>query len=107
MDDYPKYVYRKTSFKREDGSAFDTLLVNSDDEFASALKNGWHNDVISALTPKNQLARIDDDVSAVLADDVPPTRAELELKAVELGIKFDGRTTDRKLSVLISEALGE
>lgn len=34
------------------------------------------------------------------ADD-PPTRDELERKARELGIKFDGRTTDKKLSAAI------
>lgn len=38
-------------------------------------------------------------------DDAPPTRAELEQKATELGIKFDGRTTDKKLAAKIAEAL--
>lgn len=32
------------------------------------------------------------------ADDEPPTRAELEAKAKELGIKFDGRTSDKTLA---------
>lgn len=35
----------------------------------------------------------------------PPTRAELEQKANELGIKFDGRTTDKKLAAKIAEAV--
>jgi len=34
-----------------------------------------------------------------------PTREELEAKATELGLKFDGRTTDRKLSEAILEKL--
>lgn len=38
-------------------------------------------------------------------DDAPVTRAELEEKATELGIKFDGRTTDAKLAERIEEAL--
>lgn len=38
-------------------------------------------------------------------DDAPPTRAELELKASELGIKFDGRTTDARLAQRIADAL--
>jgi len=38
-------------------------------------------------------------------DDAPPTRAELEEKARELGIKFDGRTSDKLLLKRISEAL--
>ena len=32
-------------------------------------------------------------------------RAELEAKATELGLKFDGRTTDAKLLAKIDEAL--
>lgn len=35
-----------------------------------------------------------------------PTRDEMAIKARELGIKFDGRTSDKKLSSLIETALG-
>ena len=42
-----------------------------------------------------------------IADDAPPTRAELEAKATELGIRFDGRTKDKKLGQLIQDRLGE
>jgi ribosomal protein L32E len=35
-----------------------------------------------------------------------PTREEMTIKARELGIKFDGRTSDKKLSSLIATALG-
>lgn len=40
-----------------------------------------------------------------ISEDAPPTRAELETKATELGIKFDGRTKDKKLGQLIQDAL--
>lgn len=43
--------------------------------------------------------------SAVPEDNAPVTREELEAKATELGIKFDGRTTNNKLSKLIAQAL--
>jgi hypothetical protein len=36
-----------------------------------------------------------------------PTRTELEIKATELGIKFDGRTKDKKLGQLIQDKLSE
>ena len=39
------------------------------------------------------------------ADDAPPTRAELEAKAAELGIKVDKRWSDRTLSERIESAL--
>ena len=44
-------------------------------------------------------------VEAVPEDDAPPTRAELEAKAKELGIRFDGRTGDKKLGQLIQDRL--
>lgn len=40
-----------------------------------------------------------------LDDNAAPTREELEAKATELGIKFDGRTKDKKLGQLIQEKL--
>ena len=41
-----------------------------------------------------------------IVEDAPPTREEMTIKALELGIKFDGRTSDKKLSSLIATALG-
>lgn len=38
-------------------------------------------------------------------DDGAPTRAELEQKAGELGLKFDGRTSDTKLLAEITAAI--
>jgi hypothetical protein len=38
-------------------------------------------------------------------DEAAPTRAELEAKATELGIRFDGRTKDKKLGQLIQDRL--
>lgn len=43
---------------------------------------------------------------AVPDDNAAPTRAELEFKAKQLGIKFDGRTKDKKLGQLIQEKIG-
>lgn len=68
------------------------LFVNvaNDEEKDAALADGWFLTVPEALAGKA------DDNSA-------PTREELELKATELGIKFDGRTSDAKLGKLIAE----
>ncbi len=44
--------------------------------------------------------------SEIINDDSAlPTREELELKANELGIRFDGRTKDKKLGQLIQDRL--
>ena len=51
-------------------------------------------------------AKISEPVEAAVPDeDAPPTREELETKATELGIPFNGRTSDKKLSGLIATAL--
>ena len=46
------------------------------------------------------------DADPIVESDAPPTREEMAIKARELGIKFDGRTSDKKLSSLIATALG-
>jgi hypothetical protein len=46
-------------------------------------------------------------VDTATDDDAAPTRAELEAKATELGIRFDGRTRDKKLGQLIQDRLSE
>jgi len=100
--EYPLFVYRKTNKRREDGSKFDTLLVNDESELIAAIAGGWFSTVVEALEGKKQII-----VNEVEDDDSPPTREELKSKALELGIKFDGRTSDRNLAALIAEALGE
>lgn len=45
--------------------------------------------------------------TAVPDDDAPVTREELEAKATELGIPFNGRTSSKKLSSLIETALSQ
>jgi hypothetical protein len=44
-------------------------------------------------------------LDSVPDDNAPPTRAELEEQATLLGIKFDGRTTDKRLADRIAEAM--
>lgn len=38
-------------------------------------------------------------------DNAPPTRVEMEAQALKLGVKFDGRTTDKLLMARIEEAM--
>lgn len=40
-----------------------------------------------------------------IQENLPPSRSELEIKATELKLKFDGRTTDKKLFKMIEESL--
>lgn len=84
MHDYSAGVVRtewpKAMFKGDDSKNVQEA------DFAAAKADGWR------LTQGEP-------------DDTPVTRAELEQKARELGVKFDGRTTDKKLAALIDEAM--
>jgi hypothetical protein len=57
----------------------------------------WRNQVKAAPAPEPE----------PISDDTAPTREELEAKATELGIRFDGRTKDKKLGQLIQDRLSE
>ena len=58
-----------------------------------------------------EVEQVIETVDPIIKTDEPiiesaPTRDEMAIKARELGIKFDGRTSDKKLSLLIETALG-
>lgn len=83
-----------------DGSMVDYIVVPLD-LVDDTLALGWFATIPEALAAAAGPAESDD----VPADDAPVTRAELEAKATELGLKFDGRTSDAKLLAKIDEAL--
>lgn len=96
---FPRLVYK---------SASNHLCVNDEAEYKAAISAGWFASVPEALAPKlpEKKAEVPEvQVSVEPKDNAPPTRAEMEAKATELGIKFDGRTTDAKLLKMIAEAV--
>lgn len=92
---------------------YDLLVVNTKDELDAALADGWFLDQYAAkaaaLAAQPAAAAGAGDAGAnaavVPADAAPPTRAELEQKAAELGVKFDGRVSDKTLAERIAAAL--
>lgn len=80
---FPRLVYKSASVY---------LLVEDAKQYDAAIAGDWFDNVPDALAgnkPNNSA----------------PSRQELEAKAIELGLKFDGRTTDAKLGKLIAESL--
>jgi hypothetical protein len=59
----------------------------------------WREQAKPAPAPEPEIEPIDENAG--------PTREELEAKATELGIRFDGRTKDKKLGQLIQDRLSE
>lgn len=87
------------------GLKYDSKGVHPDD-LDQALEQGWSPDFLTALglvesQPESSQGE------AEQPDNSAPTRAELEQMATELGISFDGRTTDRKLAERIAERIAE
>lgn len=103
MDYYPLAMYRMPGRDVETDSGWCAYRVVADDaEREAALADGWHEtapDAAEALRAANAPA------ADFPPDDAPPTRDELEQKAAELGIKFDGRWGDKRLADAISAAL--
>lgn len=97
----PTMLYKHPGAHEMHGDKFDYIVVDEQD-VDQAKKDGWSLTTTEAKAKTKAPAKTAD----VVADDnAPPTREELEAKATELGIKFDGRTSDSKLGSLIAKAL--
>lgn len=111
--EYPRMLYRAADkpghgIEPVHGGLFALLTVHDAEAEAAAISEGWSLTTAAAIEAKRQAqADADAAMSAKIASlDAPPTRAELQQKADELGIKVDGRWSDRKLGDVIAAALG-
>lgn len=118
MDQFPQMLYRAPGSVVVQNGMVSTQIAESDAELRAFLGDGWHETADAALeahkAEQNAAAerRAAEANAAAMAaananapDTQPPTRAELEVKAKELGIQFDGRTSDAKLSKAIADKL--
>lgn len=97
MTEFPTIVYKDVGPYQRRGGTYSTVTVNDQADLDAALAAGCvtHPDFIGQAPAK----------AAAPDDNAPPTRAEMEAKATELGIEFTGRTSDKKLLGLIDAAL--
>jgi len=94
--DFPRLVFKDGGDQQRAGGFYSYQCVEDSAAYDSAVASGWFDSLGDALsTPE-----VDDDI-----DEADPSREELEAKAAELGIKFDGRNSDKKLLDLITAAL--
>jgi hypothetical protein len=96
---YPKHVFKSPGPYEWKRRTYAVATINSDEELSQMLASGWHETRSDAFNPPANV-----EVPEVVEIGAP-TRAELEQKARELNIKFDGRTTDKRLGILIAQAL--
>jgi hypothetical protein len=109
MDQFPQMLYVHPGREALHGSTFDTLVVNSAEDLEAAKAEGWSigtDEAKAAFAAKQEAAKVAAQPAPAINDAAPATREELEQKAAELGIKFDGRTGDKKLADLIAATLG-
>jgi len=100
---FPTFVYKSPGIypSTKPGKTYDYIVVEDENAYKQKLSEGWFASSEDAINGKAA------DPIEDTPDDAPPTRAELEAMAKELGIKFDRRTGDKKLMALIDQELGE
>lgn len=97
---FPTIVYKCPGPHACAGSTYSYVGVDSDEALAERSADGWFQTLPEAIAGKADLPEIP-------ADDAAPTREEMAIKAVELGIKFNHKTTDRRLAEMIEYVLEE
>lgn len=96
MDYYPKMLYKAPGpeFLQGFKQGVTYCVVSDAAQEEAAEMDGWKGTVEQAI-----------EAGQVKPHEPPPTRAEMELKAKELGLTFDGRTSDAKLLKAIADKL--
>lgn len=98
MHEFPTMVYRcPGAHFAHDGQTYDYAKVEDEGDLSAALSAGWHKTLVDAVSAANG-------VKAEPSDDDPVTRKEIERMADDLGIKYDGRTSDAGLLKKIEAA---
>lgn len=105
MDELSVLVYRGYGQHQRKGGGFSFEHAETQKELDGLLGAGWFATLPEAIEAHDNPKK-EEEKPAAVDNKSAPTRAEMELKANELGIKFDGRTKDAKLLILINEKLG-
>lgn len=105
MNEFPRMMYQAGGHEEIHGGGFATLIVHDADELEAALASGWSLTTVDALEAAAPKAAPAPAPAAPADDNAPPTRAELEQQANELGIEFSPRIGDAKLAERIEAAL--
>jgi hypothetical protein len=103
MTDFPTIVYRTPGpHKKPRGKTYAYRGAADQEAFDALIAKGWsasYEEAVSKLDKKPKAKAVEiDEVSG-------PTREELEIKAKELGVSFNARTSDITLSDRITAAL--
>jgi len=99
--EFPMLVFKDGGTTLRHGGTYSYLLVENEIEYKIALDKGWFAGLLEAIEAVNK-----PDIRISLPnEDLPPTRAEIESKAKELGIAFHPSIGDNKLLRKIEDSL--
>ena len=112
MEKFPTMVYKAPGpeFMHSLPIGLKTAITTSEDDLAAAKEAGWHETTTAAVEAYNEQRQAEAEAARQAAANAnstaaQPTRAELEVKAKELGIEFKANTTDAALLKLIEAKL--
>lgn len=103
MNDPTTMLYRQPGPHQLQDGKYDYLVV-PDTEIEQTLADGWFLTTAEAKEAYDESRK---GQTAAIVDNAPPTRAELEQKAAQIGLKYDGRIGDKKLAAMIAAELQE
>ena len=95
--EFPRLAYKLGGEWALDAGKFSVREVTAE-EYEALQSEGWRLDQYAAAEAGQVQAE------APEAPEALPTREQMEADATSLGVKFDGRTSDKKLASLIAEA---
>ena len=98
---FPVFVYKSPGNRKLGKKSYRYVSVMDEIEMAEKLAEGWFATREEAIAGKALV----EEFEKIEVVDAAPTRAELEQMAKTLNIKYDGRTSDKKLNALIDEVL--
>jgi len=93
--EFPTLVYRCPGSCARPGGTYGWLAVADRGRLDAALAAGWFLTLPEAVAGKADVAEA--------VDSAPPTRAEMEQRAGELGLRIDGRWSDARLAAEIAK----
>jgi hypothetical protein len=90
----PALMYKDKGEHQRAGGTYSYKLVSTPEEVDVALRNGWYKTLPGAIAGEVDVEGLPPEA---IDENAPPTRAELEAKAKELGIAFHPKINDKKL----------
>jgi len=100
MTNFPTTLYRTPGpHKKPRGGTYAYKGAADQEAFDDLIAKGWFPSYEDAVI--GNIKAVEKPIDEVS----DPTRSELESKADELGVSYDGRTSDKKLAERIAKAL--